>query len=58
MTVYEKALNSALRCITIARERYAYTYADQFDYDWAMEEFNRAACILERMRDVVKEKTS
>lgn len=48
---YETAINSALHFTNIAREMFAIKHSEDFDIDWAMEQFETATDILERMKE-------
>lgn len=48
--LYEKSIDCAMRHITVARENYEMHHGDEFDIDWAMDQFNRALDILEQLR--------
>ena len=48
--IYQRSIDCALRHITVARDNFAHHHAEQFDIDWAMEQFNHALDILERLR--------
>lgn len=48
--IYQRSIDCALRHITVARDNFAHHHAEQFDIDWAMEQFNYALDILERLR--------
>lgn len=49
--IYQRSINCALRHITVARDNFEYHYGDQFDCDWATDQFNRALNILEQLND-------
>ena len=51
MNEYETAINSALHFTNIAREMFAIKHSEDFDIDWAMEQFETATDILERMKE-------
>ena len=51
MNEYETAINAALRFTNIAREMFAMKHSEDFDIDWAMEQFETATDILERMKE-------
>ena len=48
--IYQRSIDCALRHITVARDNFAYHYSEEFDIDWAMEQFNHALDILERLK--------
>lgn len=52
MAMYKFALNAALKKIAVARDWFAMKHAEDFDIDWAMEQFEHATDILERLRDL------
>lgn len=49
--IYQRSIDCALHHITVARENFAHHYGDQFDCDWAMDQFNRAVDILEQLKE-------
>lgn len=49
---YINHLNLALISIENAREMYAHKHSEEFDIDWAMQQFESATIILERLRDL------
>ena len=51
MEIYKRSIDAAMRHITVARDNFAYHFADEFDIDWAMEQFNLAFVILERLKE-------
>ena len=53
--MYKFALNDALKKISLARDWFAMKHAEDFDIDWAMEQFAHATDILEKLRDLEKE---
>mgnify|MGYP006886805051 CR=1 len=46
-----KALFQALSFTQIARDAYAMKHSEDFDIDWAMEQFSAAEEILERLKE-------
>lgn len=50
MPIYEKSIDCAMRHIQVARDNFAYHHAEEFDIDWAMEQFERALDILELLK--------
>jgi hypothetical protein len=53
--MYKYALNDALKKISVARDWFAIKHSEDFDIDWAMEQFAHAMDILERLRNLEKE---
>ena len=53
--MYKFALDAALKKIAVARDWFAMKHSENFDIDWAMEQFAHATDILERLRDLEKE---
>jgi hypothetical protein len=49
--IYQRSIDCALRHITVSRDNFAYHYADDFDIDWAMEQFAHALDILENLKE-------
>lgn len=50
MPIYKKSIDCAMRHIQVARDNFAYRFAEEFDIDWAMEQFDHALDILERLK--------
>lgn len=50
MPIYEKSIDCAMRHIQVARDNFAFRYAEEFDIDWAMEQFESVLDILERLK--------
>jgi len=50
MTIYQKSIDCAMRHIQVARDNFAYRHGNDFDIDWAMEQFNHALDILEQLK--------
>ena len=44
-------LDRALQSVNIAQDFFAYKYGNEFDIDWAMEQFSTVADILERLKE-------
>jgi len=55
MPMYEKSINLALRHIKVARDNFALRHELDFDIDWAMEQFDHALDILERLKTYTPE---
>ena len=51
MSIYQRSIDAAMRHITVARENFALHHEEEFDIDWAMEQFDHACSILERMKE-------
>ena len=50
MPIYEKSIACAMRHINVAKENFALHHELDFDIDWAMEQFDLALDILERLK--------
>lgn len=46
-----KAINRALKAISMARDVFAYEHAEDYDIDWSMEQFKTAIVALEQLVD-------
>ena len=55
MPIYEKSINHAMRHISVAKENFALRHELDFDIDWAMEQFDEALEILERLKTYTPE---
>lgn len=53
MEIYKRSIDAAMRHITVARDNFAYRFVDEFDIDWAMDQFDHAITILERLKEYV-----
>lgn len=49
--IYKRSIDCALRHITVARDNFAFRFNDEFDIDWAMEQFSHAVDILENLKE-------
>ena len=51
MEIYKRSIDCALRHIAVARDNFEYHYINEFDIDWAMDQFNRAIEILDNLKE-------
>ena len=49
--ILRDTINNALRIVTQAKELYLMNHQEDFDIDWAMDQFNNVETTLEVMRD-------
>ena len=51
MSLYEKSIYFAIKHLQAARDNLTFHYAEEFDVDWAVEQFEKAIALIERMKD-------